>query len=37
VGQWVAIEALHRSVAIYADLIEGILGPGSPIGRDGRD
>jgi acetylornithine deacetylase/succinyl-diaminopimelate desuccinylase-like protein len=33
--EWVSIEALQRSVAIYLDLIGRLLAPDSPLG-DGR-
>jgi acetylornithine deacetylase/succinyl-diaminopimelate desuccinylase-like protein len=33
--EWVSVEALRRSVAIYLDLIGRLLAPGSPLG-DGR-
>lgn len=31
--EWVGVEALRRSVAIYTNLIDGILRPGSPVVR----
>jgi acetylornithine deacetylase/succinyl-diaminopimelate desuccinylase-like protein len=33
--EWVSIEALQRSVAIYLDLIGRLLAPGSPLGDAG--
>jgi acetylornithine deacetylase/succinyl-diaminopimelate desuccinylase-like protein len=31
--EWVSVQSLERSVAIYLDLIERLLSPGSPLGH----